>query len=89
MDDPPIRIIVTFSGDNGLLDSAGPLTGFTIRNTDGEDLHRIFSQRVHPEDPDKVVLEVQVAWAGGEATQGAQLHYGWGNDPFCKFPLPV
>ena len=25
-----------------------------------------------------------VSATGGEAEQGAQLHYGWGNDPFCN-----
>lgn len=81
---PPLRIVVTFSGANGGLSSEGPVTGFSVRDPDGEDLRLVFAQFVDPAMRNEIVIECQVGWAMTKLPDDAELHYGWGGDPRCN-----
>jgi len=80
----PQRVIITFSGVNGRLRSGSRLTGFSIRDKDGNDIRIIFDQFLDPEAPNRVILECQVTWGYKPFPEGVFVHYGYGNDPCCN-----
>jgi sialate O-acetylesterase len=70
---------VTFSGVNGRLRSEGPISGFSIRDANGDGTPRIYKSRVDPAEASTVLLYVQ-----GKLPQEAVLWYGFGKDPYCN-----
>lgn len=78
----PGRVIVTYSGVNGMLVSEGWLSGFSIRDGNGEDLNLIVDQYTESRRPNDVVLELAVG--PDEVPDGAQLFYGYGTNPYCN-----
>jgi len=70
---------VVFSEVNGRLVSAGRISGFSIHDSSGQAVPRIYKALVDPNDPSAVLLYV-----GGKMPEGAILHYGAGRDPYCN-----
>ncbi len=70
---------VSFSGVNGRLQSEGPISGFSIRDSNGEWAPMIYKSRVDPAEASTVLLYVQ-----GKLPPDAALWYGFGKDPYCN-----
>ena len=89
-------IRVSFDEVNGRLVSHGRLNGFSLHDASGAYLPFIYRQRISAENP--CVVELLFA---GKLPEGAQLHYGYGKDPYVNLadqagmaapvfgPLPV
>ena len=74
------RLRVTFSGVSGGLKSAGPVSGFELRNQEPDrGGPTVFRADLDPDDPDSVVL-----WYSPAITQPVSLYYGPGLDPYCN-----
>lgn len=72
-------IRVEFSEVNGRLRHAGRLYGFSIRDGAGNELSRIYRQRVSQDDPSVVELLFQ-----GKLPEDAALFYGAGRNPYVN-----
>lgn len=70
---------VTFSEVNGSLQSEGRLSGFSIREPDGQLVPVIYDTRFDPKNPNVVLL-----MGAGKIPEKATLWYGYGNDPYCN-----
>ncbi len=71
------RFRLTFANCNGMLRSSGRVSGFTIRDSHGSDLHLIYKMAV-AEDGRAIDLYLREA-----PPAGAMLWYGYGLDPLC------
>ncbi|MDD3927120.1 MAG: sialate O-acetylesterase, partial [bacterium] len=71
---------VVFSHVNGRLTCKGRLSGFAIVGADDRQRPAIFSQKVDPQDPGSVILQL----TGGEPLPGDRVIYGPGLDPYCN-----
>jgi len=70
---------VTFTGVSGRLQTEGPISGFSIRDANGELAPMIYKSRVDPAEASTVLLYVQ-----GRLPQDAVLWYGFGKDPYAN-----
>ena len=70
---------VSFSGVNGRLQSQGAISGFSIREPNGDWAPMIYKSRVDPAQASTVLLYVQ-----GRLPKDAVLWYGFGKDPYCN-----
>lgn len=77
-------LYVEFSDVNGRLQSAGRLSGFSIRDADETEILAIFRAFVDPRSPNRVVLELGRGIPNEPLPPGAKLWYGWGSDPYCN-----
>ncbi len=77
-------LYVEFSEVNGRLQSAGRLSGFSIRDADETEILAIFRAFVDPRSPNRVVLELGRGIPNEPLPAGAKLWYGWGSDPYCN-----
>ncbi|GMV94775.1 MAG: hypothetical protein AMXMBFR82_45530 [Candidatus Hydrogenedentota bacterium] len=68
---------LTFDTVNGRLTSDGPVTGFSLSDANGNDLHAVFRQRLDPKNPKSIILHA------GTISEDAQLWYGKGLNPRC------
>jgi len=72
---PQLRL--TFNGAYGRLESAGPVSGFSLTDPEGRDLHAVYRQELDSNERDTVILWVD------RIEEGAQLWYGKGLNPRC------
>ncbi len=72
-----LRVIFT-GGSGKLLSPKGRVSGFSIRDTAGTDLRRIYKATVDAEQPNSVLLYYT------DIPEGAVLWYGYGLMPFCN-----
>ena len=72
-------IRVAFDEVNGRLVSAGRLNGFSVHDASGAYLPLVYRQRLSRTDPNVVELLFS-----GKLPEGAQLHYGYGKDPYVN-----
>ena len=80
----PQRIVIEFSGAAEGLACPERVAGFSVRDSEGEDLRMVFDQFLDPDHPNRVILETQVTWRYADFPEDAFIYYGYGNDPHCN-----
>lgn len=79
LDQAQRTIRIRYADVNGSLSPARHISGFSVRNAEGQQLPLVYDAAVDPEDQNAVVLRL-----AGDVPPGSQLWYGYGLDPYCN-----